>query len=59
LAAEEQEPQALNDDELFDLIGTAGAGTGVAEDEGLPPQSPVISPPMRSEGLTSVIAPPA
>ncbi|MFF8022112.1 hypothetical protein ACFZDJ_13500 [Streptomyces sp. NPDC007896] len=36
---EEQEPQALDDDELFDLIGAAGAGIGVAEDEGLPPLS--------------------
>ena len=37
LATEEQEPQELDDDELFDLIGAVGAGIGVAKDEGLPP----------------------
>lgn len=44
LATEEQKPQELNDDELFDLIGAVGAGIGVAKDEGLP-QPPVRSAP--------------
>jgi hypothetical protein len=36
LATEEQKPQELDDNELFDLIGAVGARIGVAEDEGLP-----------------------
>ncbi|MEZ3182210.1 hypothetical protein KYY02_27175 [Streptomyces pimonensis] len=36
MATEEQEPQELDDDELFDLIGAVRAGIGVAKDEGLP-----------------------
>lgn len=37
MATEEQKPQELDDDELFDLIGAVGAGISVAKDEGLPP----------------------
>ncbi|MGP3926136.1 hypothetical protein [Streptomyces sp. 8N616] len=37
MATEEQKPQELDYDELFDLIGAVGAGIGVAKDEGLPP----------------------
>ncbi|MDQ1018335.1 MULTISPECIES: hypothetical protein [Streptomyces] len=36
MATEEQEPQELDDDELFDPVGAVGAGIGVAKDEGLP-----------------------
>jgi hypothetical protein len=37
LATEEQKPQELDDDELFDLIGAVGTGIAVAKDEGIPP----------------------
>ncbi|WDV52641.1 hypothetical protein PV963_20815 [Streptomyces coeruleorubidus] len=42
MATEEQEPQELDDDELFDLIGAVAAGIGVAKDEGF------FQPPVRT-----------
>ncbi|WP_416983465.1 hypothetical protein [Streptomyces sp. T028] len=36
-ATEEQKPQELDDDELFDLTGAVGAGIGVAKGRSTPP----------------------